>query len=336
MQSILVTGGNGFIGSHMVNLLIKQKYHVVIIDNLSNSSYREVPEATFIVGDISDSSLLESIFKQYKIYGVIHFAGSIEVSESAINPGKFYQNNVANSINLLNCMIANDIKYFIFSSSAAIYGNPTDIPLNENHSKNPVNPYGFSKLMVENILKDFEQSHDLKYIALRYFNAAGADVDGLLGEQHDPETHLIPILLEVVNGKRPYISIYGDDYPTTDGTCVRDYVHVQDLCEAHLLAMESLFKQNKSGAYNLGSGHGYTVKEIINKVSEIAKVNIPYKIQPRRPGDPASLIADSSKAFKELNWTPKYSDLHTIINTAYNFYQKLLSNEASTSVEIVI
>jgi UDP-glucose 4-epimerase len=322
MAKILIVGGAGYIGAHMVNMLVENKHEVHVLDNLSKGHREAVQNANLIIGDLSDTKTLEKVFTQNKFDAVMHFAAFIQVGESVINPAIYYRNNVANTLNLLETMLQYNVKNFIFSSSAAVYGEPQYTPIDINHPKNPVNPYGKSKWMLEQILEDFDKAYNLRFVALRYFNAAGADPLARIGELHNPETHLIPLVLQVASGKRKEIELYGDDYDTKDGTCVRDYIHVVDLCSAHLLALLSLLQGNKSNVYNLGNGAGYTVLEVIKIAEEVTGRPIPVKKAPRRAGDPAVLVADATRAIKELNWKPRYADLRTIIQHAWQWEQK--------------
>ncbi|MDM8566237.1 UDP-glucose 4-epimerase GalE [Candidatus Halobeggiatoa sp. HSG11] len=319
MKTILVVGGAGYIGSHAVKMLLKNNYNVVILDNLSGGYKDAVLGGDFIFGDTADPNCLKKLFDDNNFVGVMHFASFIQVGESVQNPGKYYQNNVAATLNLLDAMVAHKVKYFIFSSTAAIFGEPQYVPIDEQHSKQPINPYGLSKLMIEQILADYDHAYGLKSICLRYFNAAGADPDGQLGERHDPETHLIPLVLQAASGQREFISIYGQDYDTPDGTCIRDYIHINDLCQAHLKALELLLAGADSYAYNLGNGEGFSVKQVIEVARKVTGKPIPVKIVDRRDGDPARLVADSKQAQAALNWQPKYADLATIIAHAWQW-----------------
>ncbi|MCP4351367.1 MAG: UDP-glucose 4-epimerase GalE [Desulfobacterales bacterium] len=322
MTNILIVGGAGYIGSHMCNYLRKHGYQPVVFDNLIYGHREAVKRGPFIEGSIADSVLLRQTFSKYRIEGVMHFAGFCYVGESVTEPGKYYVNNVANTLNLLQIMVEHNVSNFIFSSSCATYGEPVEIPITEDHPQNPVNPYGRTKLMVENILDDFKNAYGLKYVSLRYFNAAGADPDGETGEDHVPETHLIPLILQTALGKRESVSIFGNDYPTRDGTCIRDYIHIDDLAQAHLLALESLLNGSSGGVYNLGNGNGYSVKEVIETACDITGRSIPSKIAKRRSGDPAVLIGSSDKAVKELGWNPRFNDIRTIIETAWKWHKK--------------
>ena len=307
----------------MLKRFKETNYEIEILDNLSSGQKENAQNYKLYVCDLLDKQTVYKILLEQNYDLVMHFAASINVEESYKNPKKYQQNNVINTINLLECMKDLKINKFIFSSSAAVYGEPEHIPVTELHPFNPVNPYGDTKAEVENTLKSYEESWDLKYMSLRYFNACGAHLDGSIGEMHDPETHLIPLVLQVASGRKKYIEIFGDDYPTQDGTCVRDYVHVMDIVEAHMLAMENLVNTNKSQVFNIGNSKGFSVKQIIQMTKEITKVDIPVKILARRKGDPAQLIADNKKITNILNWNPKYSDLETIVKTAWNWEKKL-------------
>jgi len=310
---ILVVGGAGYIGSHMVDCLRSAGYLPIVLDNLSTGHREAVLGSELIVGDMADSRCLDELFSQHQFAAVMHFASFIEVGESVQNPAKYYQNNVSGALQLLQAMIKHKIKYFIFSSTAAVYGEPKYTPIDEKHPLLPINPYGRGKRMIEQILEDFSDAYPFHFASLRYFNAAGADPNGRLGEWHEPETHLIPLVLQAALGKKMAITVYGRDYATPDGTCVRDYVHVTDVCQAHLLVLQALFNGKKSCFYNLGTGHGYSVQQVIDVASEVTERDIPMIDGERRAGDPAVLVADPSCAIQELNWQPCYSDLHTII-----------------------
>jgi UDP-glucose 4-epimerase len=316
---LLIIGGAGFIGSHMLLYLKEKKVNVKILDNLSTGYRDSLVYGEFIYGDLSDQSFLDNLFSSIKFDAVIHFAASIEVGESLINPSKYYENNLVNTINLLNSMIRYKVLKLIFSSTAAIYGTPLYSPIDELHSKLPINPYGKSKLMVENILEDFDFAYGLKSVCLRYFNAAGADPEGRVGESHNPETHLIPLVLKAANKKTNHIKIYGNEYKTPDGTCIRDYIHVLDLVKAHWLALESLFSSQESRQYNLGNGNGFSVLEIIKTAEIVTGRKIPYKFTQARSGDPAILISDSKKIKEELGWVAIYPDLKSIITHAWHW-----------------
>ena len=321
MKPILVTGGAGYIGSHTVKRLINLRYDVIVYDNLSTGNAKFIDKnAIFINGDLSDKILLNSVIQKYKISAVMHFAASSLVSESISHFDRYFQNNVINGLNLLYCMKKNEVNNMIFSSSASVYGEPKKIPISEEHSIDPISPYGLTKSIFENILKVWDKNFNIKSISLRYFNAAGADKSVEIGELHSPETHLIPNILLTALKKKQYLSIFGSDYNTKDGTCIRDYVHVLDIAEAHILALNSLIKRKESTIYNIGMDKGYSVKEIIEIAREITKINIPIKIEDRRTGDPPILLADSRKIKKELNWKPSHSDISEIIQDAWNWY----------------
>ncbi len=319
MKTILVVGGAGYIGAHMVKMLLASGYRVVTLDNLSGGYRDAVLGGDFVFGDIADRQSLERLFAGYRFDGVMHFASFIQVGESVQNPGKYYQNNVAATLNLLDAMVAHGVKRFIFSSSAAIFGEPHYTPLDEQHPKQPINPYGLTKWMIEQILGDYDLAYGLKSVCLRYFNAAGADPDGELGERHVPESHLIPLVLQAASGRREAITVYGQDYDTPDGTCIRDYIHINDLCQAHLLALEQLLSGAESAAYNLGNGAGFSVKQVIDVAKEVTGKTIPVLMGERRGGDPARLVADSKKARTVLGWQPQYADLATIIAHAWQW-----------------
>ena len=321
MKTILVAGGAGYIGSHTVKYLLKNNYNVVIVDNLSYGHKEAVLTSNFEQIDLADKESLDKVFKKYKVDAVIHFAAFTYVGESVSQPQKYYWNNVVNTINLLDVMVENDVKNIVFSSTCATYGNPQYTPIDENHPQSPINPYGKTKLMMEQIMADYETAYGLKYVALRYFNAAGCDKDGELGESHNPETHLIPLVLKAIKGEIPQISVFGTDYDTPDGTCIRDYIHVEDLADAHMLAVENLFKDKQSHCINLGTGIGKSVKEIIKSAEKVTGKKVPLVYGERRAGDPAKLYAANKKAREILNWDPKYTDIDEIIKTAWVWEQ---------------
>ena len=317
MAKVLVVGGAGYIGSHMVKRLLQEGEEVIVLDNLS-SGYREaVGDAMLIEGSAGDRKVLRELFGTYKIDLVMHFASFIEVGESVRSPAKYYRNNVASTLELLHAMTAVGVNRFVFSSSAAVYGAAEPEPITEEHRCAPLNPYGRTKWMVEQVLQDYDVAYGLKAMSLRYFNAAGADPDGELGERHDPESHLIPLVLQAASGRRESIKVFGRDYPTPDGTCIRDYVHVCDLCEAHLLAMRNLLEGGESRTYNLGNGNGFSVSEVIAAARRVTGAGIKVEDAERRPGDPPMLVADSSKIRRELGWKPQYAGLETIISHAW-------------------
>lgn len=321
MKTILVTGGAGYIGSHAVRALIESGYSVVAVDNLSKGHKGAVDErAVFVKLDLEDRDALDKIFEDYKISAVMHFAGSIEVGLSMKDPALFFRNNVLNGVNLLEAMRKAGVKNIIFSSTAAVYGEPEEIPIREDASLNPTNFYGVSKLMFENLLKKYDQLFGFRYVALRYFNASGADESGKIGQDYLPDTHLIPIVMKTVLKKYEMVKIYGEDYPTKDGTCIRDYIHVSDLVDAHILALEYLFAEKGSAAFNLGNGEGFSVKEVIKEAESVVSQKIPREISARREGDPAVLVADSVKAKKILKWKPHRSSLQNILATAWKWH----------------
>ena len=322
-MNILVVGGAGYIGSHMLKTLVGKGHIVTTIDNLSNGFRDAVVGGQFVKGDMSNRDLLDSILSVKQYDAVMHFASYIQVGESVLHPSKYYKNNFSNTQILLDTMLQNGVKKFVFSSTAAVYGEPEYTPIDEKHPTKPVNPYGQSKLMVEQLLGDYDKAYGLNSISLRYFNAAGADPDGELGERHNPETHLIPLVLQAASGRRESIEVYGRDYDTNDGTCIRDFIHVKDLCDAHLLALESLENIGESKTYNLGNGNGFSVQEVIVTAQKVTGRSINVKDAPRRDGDPPVLVADATLAKKELGWEPKYSDLETIISHAWEWEKKL-------------
>jgi UDP-glucose 4-epimerase len=320
-NKILVVGGAGYIGSHMTKKLVKNGFEVIVLDDLSGGFADAVIGAELVIGSIDNTPLVSSLMDSHNFDAVMHFASFISVGESVINPSKYYENNVISTLRLFEVMRAKNVNKIIFSSTAAVYGNPQYLPINENHPKNPINPYGRTKLIVEEILKDYDAAYNFKSICLRYFNAAGADPERELGERHNPETHLIPLVLEAISGKRSHLNIFGDDYDTPDGTCIRDYVHVDDLCEAHLLALNKLLMGYGSDVYNLGYGHGFSIKEVIGTAKSITGLPIKLEFQPRREGDPESLIADATRARKELGWTPNFESLDKIIAHAWEWHK---------------
>lgn len=316
---ILVTGGAGYIGSHTVKKLIEIGKEILIIDNLSRGFIEAVhPKAVFENADLLDINSLTSVFSKYEIESVIHFAAFAYVGESVENPELYYTNNTVGSFNLIKIAKDFGVKKFVFSSTCSIYGNPELIPISEKESAKPINPYAKTKLMIENILEDFDTSYGLKYVALRYFNAAGCSDEGDIGESHNPEPHLIPLILKTILGEREQLKVFGNDYDTPDGTCIRDYIHVYDLADAHIKALEYLDIGNNSDVINLGTGQGYSVLDIINISEKLAGKKVNYEICPRRAGDPAVLVADNNKAREVLNWIPKY-DLNKIIETAWEW-----------------
>ncbi len=322
-MKVLVVGGAGYIGSHMVKMLVDTGHEVITFDNLSSGFRDAVLGGVFVQGDLADLAALDNVFKQYQPEAVMHFASYIQVGESVQQPDKYYLNNFTNTLNLLNAMVKHQVKHFIFSSTAAVFGEPEYVPIDEVHAKNPLNPYGRSKWMVEQVLADYERAYGLKSVCLRYFNAAGADPSGLLGERHEPETHLIPLVLQALSGRRPHISVFGRDYDTPDGTCIRDYIHIVDLCSAHLLALQKLMEIGESMRFNLGNGEGFSVQQVIAAAERVTGQKIKIVEGPRREGDPARLVADATLAKKVLGWQPVYTDLETIIAHAWQWETKV-------------
>lgn len=322
LRKILVTGGAGYIGSHCCKLLAESGYEPVVYDNLIYGHPWAIKWGPFVKGDISNTVLLKESLIKYQIDAVLHFAAFAYVGESVSKPDIYYSNNVVGSLQLLTAMRETGVKKIVFSSTCATYGNPQMLPLPETHPQNPINPYGKSKLMVETILQDFKFAYQIDFVCLRYFNAAGADPSSEIGEAHHPETHLIPLTLNAALGKSPNLTVFGIDYPTFDGSCIRDYIHVNDLAQAHLLALKALDSGKSAEAYNIGNGKGFSVKEVIQATEKVTGKKIPVIYGDRRLGDPPSLIADSSKLIRELNWEPQYSELETIIETAYQFMLK--------------
>jgi UDP-glucose 4-epimerase len=319
---ILVVGGAGYIGSHMVLDLLRAGYPVVTLDNLSRGHRELLPGGDFIEGDLGNPADLQRVFASYPVGAVMHFAAHSQVGESVEQPLLYYRNNVANTIGLLEAMQDAGVGHFIFSSTAAVYGEPEQVPITEDHPRHPTNPYGATKLAVERLLADLSPASGLTWSVLRYFNAAGADASGTIGERHEPETHLIPLVLQVATGQRPGIRIFGDDYPTPDGTCLRDYVHVSDLTRAHLLALEALLAGGGNTTYNLGNSTGYSVRQVIEAARTITGHPIPAEVAPRRAGDPAVLVADSGRIRAGLGWQPAYEDIEAIIRTAWEWHQR--------------
>ncbi|MBW4446386.1 MAG: UDP-glucose 4-epimerase GalE [Spirirestis rafaelensis WJT71-NPBG6] len=322
---ILVTGGAGYIGSHTVLALLQAGYEVIILDNLvygHRDLVEKVLQVELIEGDTGDRPLLDKLFSTRNIAAVMHFSAYAYVGESVTDPAKYYRNNVVGTLTLLEAMLAASIKKFVFSSTCATYGVPEIVPIPEDHPQNPINPYGATKLMVERILSDFHTAYDFKSVRFRYFNAAGADPNGRLGEDHNPETHLIPLVLQTALGKREFISIFGTDYPTPDGTCIRDYIHVNDLADAHVLGLKYLLDGGDSEVFNLGNGNGFSVREVIETAKLVTGREIPIKECDRRPGDPPSLIGSGEKARKILNWQPQYSSLKDILVHSWQWHQQ--------------
>ncbi len=322
---VLLTGGAGYIGSHMAKVLHRAGVHTVVLDDLSKGYKEALRYGEVIIGSTADKTLLQQIFAQNRFDAVMHFAAFIEVGESMQSPAEYYRNNVMNTQVLLEAMMEHGVQHFVFSSSAAIFGEPQKLPMDESHPKAPVNPYGRSKLMIEQMLADYESAYGLRSVNLRYFNAAGADPEGELGERHEPETHLIPLVLRAASGRLKSISVFGTDYDTRDGTCIRDYIHVLDLCQAHLLALDRLLSGKEGASYNLGNGSGFSVRQVIEAAKHVTGRNIVVHEKSRRIGDPAQLVADYSLARQELGWIPKTTDLETMIEDAWRWEKQMLS-----------
>lgn len=320
-MTVLVTGGAGYIGSHCVAALLERGERVVVVDNLSQGHRGSVLGGTLCVGDLRDESFLENVFREHAIESVVHFAAHSLVGESMRDPSKYYHNNVYGTLCLLEAMRRHGVQRIVFSSTAAVYGEPETVPIPETAATRPTNAYGATKLAMEQMMRWFDAAYGIRHVSLRYFNAAGAHGSGRIGEDHEPETHLVPIVLQVALGKRPHVEIYGDDYPTADGTCVRDYIHVDDLADAHLLALDRLRGGAESGVYNLGSGRGYSVREIIDTARRVTGHPIPAVVAARRPGDPAVLIASSEKARRELGWRPKRESVEDVIRSAWQWHR---------------
>ncbi len=323
--TVLVTGGAGYIGAHAVLALKQAGYHVVILDNLvygHQDLADSVLKVELVIGDTNDRALLDQLFASRRFDAVMHFAAYAYVGESVSQPDKYYRNNVLGTLTLLEAMVAADIKHFVFSSTCATYGIPNVVPIPEDHPQNPINPYGATKLMVERILADFDVAYGLKSVCFRYFNAAGADPQGRIGEDHNPETHLIPLVLMTALGKRESIAMFGTDYPTPDGTCIRDYIHVNDLADAHILGLEYLRRGGVSDRFNLGNGNGFSVKEVIEAARAVTGKPIPAVAHDRRPGDPPALVGSGDRARKILGWDPQYADIQTILKHAWAWHQQ--------------
>lgn len=317
---ILITGGAGYIGSHAVRLFLERGHDVWAYDNLSEGHRAAVPADRLIVGDLAETQRLDQVILERRIEAVVHFAAFTYVGVSVREPAKYYQNNVVNTLGLMECLRRHRVSRLVFSSTAATYGVPSRSPISEDEPQLPINPYGQTKLTIERALADYAAAYQWGVAALRYFNAAGASADAKIGEDHDPETHLIPLTLQAILGRRPAIEILGTDYPTPDGTCIRDYIHVEDLAEAHLLALEHLVP-GQALRYNLGIGRGYSVREVIQVAQEVSGKPVPVLERPRRPGDPPMLVASSEKIQRELGWKPRYTDLHSIVETAWRWHQ---------------
>jgi UDP-glucose 4-epimerase len=322
-MKILVVGGAGYIGSHMVVTLSEENHDIVVFDDLSGGRAEAVLAGKLVIGSTADPELLDRLFSRENFEAVMHFASFIQVGESVANPAKYYRNNVCSTIELLDAMVRHGVRNFIFSSTAAIFGQPEYVPIDEAHRKEPINPYGRSKWMIEQVLSDYDAAYGLKSICLRYFNAAGADPRARIGELHDPETHLIPLLLQAASGRRESAQVFGRDYDTPDGTCIRDYIHILDLCTAHSLALQHLARNGSSGAYNLGNGNGFSVQQVIETVQSVTGRRLAIVDAPRRTGDPARLVADSALAREQLGWSPNHADLHGIVADAWKWERKL-------------
>ena len=319
---ILIVGGAGYIGSHVNKLLTKNAFKTVVFDNLVYGHRDSVKWGEFVLGDLADRDQIRLCFRKYPIEAVMHFSAFAYVGESVVHPARYYLNNVANTLNLLEVMRESNVRYFIFSSTCATYGIPEEIPIREDHPQRPVNPYGKSKLMIEDILEDYDKAYGIRHVNLRYFNAAGADPEGEIGERHDPETHLIPLAIYSALGVRDDIKIFGTDYPTKDGTCIRDYIHVTDLSDAHIKALEYVRDKDMSNSFNLGNGIGHSVREIIDAVKRISGKDFKVIESERREGDPPVLISNYKKAVEILDWRPQYADIDTIVETAYRWHSK--------------
>ncbi|MES2354986.1 MAG: UDP-glucose 4-epimerase GalE [Pseudomonadota bacterium] len=323
-MKILIVGGAGYIGSHMVKMLVDADHDVVTLDNLEGGYRDAVLGGAFVHGDIANRALLDKLFASHKFDGVMHFASYIQVGESVRLPSKYYRNNLANTLNLLDAMVAHGVQRFIFSSTAAIFGEPQYVPIDEVHPRKPINPYGLSKWMLEQALADYDRAYGLKSVCLRYFNAAGAHPSGLLGERHEPETHLIPLVLRAASGRQDAITVFGTDYDTPDGTCIRDYIHVVDLCSAHLLALQQLMEGRASDAFNLGNGNGFSVLEVIEVARRVTGKLIRVIEAEKRAGDPARLVANAARAHRELGWRPEFANLETIVAHAWSREQPFI------------
>jgi UDP-glucose-4-epimerase GalE len=319
-RAVLVTGGAGYIGSHAAKALAGAGYRVVVYDNLSAGHRGAVRYGELVEGDISDVGALRAVLRRHEILGVMHFAAFLDVGESVREPALYYRNNVVGALSVLEAMAAESVRHFVFSSTCATYGDPIETPIAETHPQRPINSYGETKLAVERALPHYERAYGLRFVALRYFNAAGADPDGELGEDHSPEIHLIPRAIDAATGGAG-LQVFGDDYPTPDGTCLRDYVHVADLADAHVRALEAIVETGKSGAYNLGTGHPHSVREVIDAVERVTGRQVPWMLAPRRAGDPAVLYAAPHKAENELRWTHRFGDLDTIVRTAWEWHR---------------
>jgi UDP-glucose-4-epimerase GalE len=319
-RAVLVTGGAGYIGSHAAKALDRAGYRVVVYDNFVAGHRGAVKYGELVTGDITDVALLRETIRRHEIFAVMHFAAFLDVGESVREPAKYYRNNVAGALTVLEAMASEGVKHFVFSSTCATYGEPIETPIVETHPQKPINSYGESKLAVERALPHFERAYGMRWVALRYFNASGADPDGEIGEDHWPEIHVIPRAIQAATGG-PGLTVFGDDYPTPDGTCLRDYIHVSDLADAHVKALDAIVETGKSGAYNLGTGHPHSVREVIDTVQRVTERTVPWTLGPRRPGDPAVLYAAPHKAQAELHWTPRFPELESIVRTAWEWHR---------------
>jgi UDP-glucose-4-epimerase GalE len=328
-MNVLVTGGAGYIGSHTAKALARSGYQPIVLDNLSAGHRWAVQWGPLVEGELADEDLIRSVLRRYEIEAVMHFAASAYVGESMQTPARYYRNNVANTLTLLDAMLAEDVRRIIFSSSCATYGSPEMVPISEDTPQAPVNPYGETKLIVERMLGWYGRSYELRSVALRYFNAAGADTDLEIGEQHDPEPHLIPRVLQAASGTLPHVDIYGTDYSTPDGTAVRDYIHVTDLADGHVRALRYLIDGGATTALNLGTGSGYSVREIVSAVERTSKLPVPVREMPRRPGDPPILVANARRSMDLLGWRPQYSSIETIVDTAWRWHCRTADDTAS-------
>jgi len=319
-MNILVTGGAGYIGSHTVRALLERDHNAIVLDNLSYGHAEAVPAKRLVLGALNDAAMVERLLAEQQIEAVVHFAAFAYVGESVKDPARYYSNNLINSLSLLDACRKTGVRKFVFSSTCATYGTPTKVPIDESEKQLPINPYGNTKLAFERALADYAAAYPFGFCALRYFNASGANPEGSIGEDHDPETHLIPLAFQAAMGKRSHLDIFGTDYPTPDGTCVRDYIHVDDLATAHILALEKLEAGNQ-WKYNVGVGRGFSVREVIRTVEEVSGLKVPVKEGPRRAGDPAELVANADAIRRDLGWEPRYADLRPIIETAWNWHR---------------
>lgn len=320
-MQILVTGGAGYIGSHAVRRLGDAGWDPVTLDNLSEGHREAVLAGALEVGDLADEQFLDDLFRRYRFQAVMHFASRCTVGESVRNPRRYFEENLGNALTLFRVMLRHGVDRFVFSSTCATYGLPVRVPIDELHPQQPVNPYGDSKLMIEQVLRRYDEAYGLKSVSLRYFNAAGAAPDAVIGESHDPETHLVPLVLQVAAGRRPHLELFGDDYPTRDGTCVRDYIHVLDLADAHLLALEWLLQAKAGDCFNLGTGQGWTVREVVDAAARVTGADIPVQMAGRREGDPPELVADPGKAARVLGWSARWLGLESVVETAWRWEQ---------------